>query len=81
MIQVVKDYYQRTFNFTSEDLRIVFEFEMDMICLNVPDDGTKLKDDWKIYPCYKPAVSYLELYSNFIGATSNKKQQKYFSHQ
>jgi len=62
---VVADHYWKVFNSRREELSINVQFETDMICLDVPNDGIQLKDHWKIYPRYKPAVSYLELYSNF----------------
>jgi len=54
MIQVVGEHYSA---FTSEDLSLSIGFESDKICLDVPEDGAQLKDNWKIYPRYDPTVS------------------------
>lgn len=54
MIQVVGEGYSA---FTSEDLSLSIGFESDKICLDVPEDGAQLKDNWKIYPRYDPTVS------------------------
>ena len=54
IIQVVGEHYS---TFTSEDLSLSIGFESDKISLDVPEDGAQLKDDWKIYPRYDPAVS------------------------
>lgn len=54
MIQVVREHYSA---FTSEDLSLSIGFESDKICLDVPEDGAQLKDNWKMYPRYDPTVS------------------------
>ena len=54
MIQVVGKYYS---TFAREKLSISTGFESDKICLDLPEDGAQLMDDWKIYPCYDPTVS------------------------
>ena len=53
-MQVVGEHYS---TFTSEDLSLSIGFESNKISLDVPEDGAQLKDDWKIYPRYDPAVS------------------------